>query len=383
MEPKEIKELVDSAVKAAFTEMEISKNLEELKGLRVENKTLKEKLSSVENAEIPAEKVEEITAVVEKAIGEKVDSIVGEALEKATESFDNKVTEAIGTFEETVEEAKTNRERIKEALSQKRAKCSSAFKPMSRQSIAYTQCSDDKELEAISEALKNAKTKKEIEDVKNLLQAFITSSKKVAISEDLQKEIDDDLAELDAYRELGTIDEIEAAVEVIETYADEIGSLKKLSDEVKPEEKMEIKEKVEFEESRKQSLASRRRALISRRRALASRRKAIASRRKALIAHKKEVAEKKQVKTSSKRAELVKSRKEALIKARKEALASRREEKATETASNNARLEKIKALKERRTKLAGIKEQIKENLTTSVSSKNAPGALATSLFQKK
>ena len=64
----------------------------------------------------------------------------------------------------------TDRERIKKALSAKKKKLakSNAFKPMSRQATAYTQCSDaDAEtLEALTEKLKNAKDKKKLKKSK-------------------------------------------------------------------------------------------------------------------------------------------------------------------------------------------------------------------------
>ena len=74
-------------------------------------------------------------------------------------------------------------------------------------------------------------------------------STKTEVAEDLEEEVDHDLEELEAYRELGTIDEIEAAVEVIETYAEEIGTLKQLDAEApSDEEEVEVKEEVELKD---------------------------------------------------------------------------------------------------------------------------------------
>lgn len=417
---QEIKDLVKSTVDNAFKEIEVSNIRKEVEELRSSNKQLVEKLASAEAQSIPEEKVDEITAVVEKALGDKVDSMVGEALQKAIaehpelnkpkekeeikeeikeEVKEEKAPEVEEEFkvkekEEVEETAMTDRQRIKKALTSrrhaKRVSRANAFKPMSRQSIAYTSLADaDEQLEALTETLKNAKSKQEIEEVKKLLQAFIASSKKATkmnVAEDLQKEVSDDLAELEAYRALGSIEEVEAAVEVIETYADEIGSLQELKEASK----------------QKEALANKRAEVLKRRKAILSHKKRVAARRALLSQKRKEKMTNKEVKNSSRIEKLMKlkkqevkpemeeskeckksevsSKRKAIIAERVKALKAKRAE-SSKKVENSARVEKIKALKERRMKLSSIKEQIKTNISMS-SKDNTPGSMATALFNR-
>ena len=411
MEKNEIQELIQKTINATFAEKELKDMRNELSSLREENKALTTKLASVEEAEIPSEKVEEITEVVEKALGDKVDSIVGEAISKAVgdlkaELIPEEVKEEVEVIEgDEVEEAKTDRQRIKEALcNKKKLAKSNAFKPMSKQSVAYTSLSDADEeetLEALTEKLKNAKDKKEVEDVKNLLQAFITStkgkvaSKKTAVAEDLEEEVDHDLEELEAYRELGTVDEIEAAVEVIETYAEEIGTLKQLDAEAPVEEKVEEKEEfIDEFSSKRTKLSARKRALMARRAKAAKtsgRIKALKARRQALASKRLRAIKARKAELSAKREAILKARKEAIANKKSEAKKAELSAKRAEVLkkvkerklANSARVQKIKELKEKRTRLSSLKDKIRENLSTVTSSKDAPGALASALFGRK
>jgi len=317
----QITKLVESIMANKFTEMELSSKSKEISKLRAENENLIQKLSCVE---IPAEKVEEITAVVEKALDEKLNTLVGDALKE--------VIGKVEKLEETVEESKTDRERIKEALSEKEK---SPFQAMSQPAKAYTGCADaEKELESISDTLKNAKTEKELEEVKSLLQAFIkSSSKRIESSEVLD---DEERAELEAYKVLGTIEEIEAAVEVLETYAEEIGNLKELKEE-----------KVDEEENKEEKVREEEKVEI----------KDIISKRKAQLSAKKEAIK---AKLSSK---------EDIIKARRLAISSK--------------VQRVKEAEDRKAKLSALKEKIKRNIESSSVNADSAGALATSLFQRK
>ena len=410
MDEKEIKKFIEDTIKGTFSQIELSSKLKELDELKETNKQLVAKLASVEEAEIPAEKVEEITEIVDKAIGDKVDTAIGEALADVIDRV------------EAVESSMTDRQRIKKALSGKK----SPFKAMSRPAKAFTSAArgfvisdedghildktgtpifpDDefyttgkdlsikvfpdvksaeqflrkvgttlrdtydisadeleivpisdfvglstknsnidveKELNAISDKLKCAKDKKEIEEVKNLLQAFMSSaSKKIKLS------AEEDNAELEAYRELGTIDEIEAAVEVLETYAEEIGSLPELEAPEEDEEEAPEGEE-EFEELDIEAFASKRR-------------KALASKRKQAFASKRRQALRKKMAVASKK-------------------------KATQKVNNSSkRVERLKTLKEKSMKLSSLKAKENTNkVELSSTSKEVPGALASALFSRK
>lgn len=217
MDEKQIQEFVEASVANHLKQVELSKKLERLETLEKENQKLVTKLSEVEDAKIPTEKAEELTEVIDKALGDKVESAVGEALATIVERV------------EDIESAITDKERISKALSSK-----NSFKPMSRPAKAFTQGAEvdvEKELTAITEKLKSAKDKEQLEEVTKLLQAFVTSSVKTKLSAE-------DSDELETYRELGTIDEIEAAVEVLETYAEEIGTIPELQEDEYDEEEM-------------------------------------------------------------------------------------------------------------------------------------------------
>lgn len=314
MDKKEIQEYITSAIKKSLAEIEVSSKLTELESVKKERDALLTKLSEAQEVSIPTEKVEEITEVVEKAIGDKVDSLIGEKLADIVERVDD------------IENSMTNKERVKKALSNKK----SPFKAMSRPAKAFTQGADvdvEKELNTIIEKLKSAKDKKALEEVTSLLNAFVTSAKKMKLSAD-----EEVMEELEAYRELGSIDEIEAAIEVLEVYAEEAGTLPEL-ETVEDEEVTEDEEVIEEEPADINIFSSKKSSALSarkRKQALSARRKALQNARKAKL---------------------------------------------------SAKAQKVRQLKQKSVKLSSLQTQVKKNME--LSSKEAPGALATELFKRK
>ena len=343
MDETKLKEYIENVIANQFAKIELSSTKAELDSLREQNKQLVTKLSSLENgeaeAEIPAEKSEELTTQIEEAIGEKVESAVGQALADVIERLD------------VIEESMTDKERIKKALSNKKG---NAFKQLTDESNAYINNSECNGLECIAEKLANAKDKQELEEVKNLLQAFIQSSaKKTETSEDNSA----DMQELEAYRELGTPEEIEAAIEVIETYTEEIGTLPELTEEAPEEDEAPAEEGEHEAEEFEEALAP---AELS----------------------SKKASGRKEVQTSGKKVPRVLNAQELAKKKLALASAKKTQKRATETASAD-KVKKLKELKAKAMELSSLRKEENKQVVEIASANNSEGALATSLFMRK